>query len=117
MSTLEELKAVRELLSDPEHWTRGAFARDAQGGEISPASPEAACWCIGGAAMYMASEPGWDFIQLLDASLPVLRAVGDVIGCTDVGFIGDWQDAPDRTHAEVLDALDRAIAAEEDVDG
>jgi hypothetical protein len=34
------------------------------------------------------------------------RAIGE-------RFIGDWNDAPGRTHAEVLEAFDRAIALAE----
>lgn len=49
MNTLEAIKAVRKLITDPKHWTQGAFARDANGNSTDTCGPNATCWCIAGA--------------------------------------------------------------------
>jgi hypothetical protein len=43
---------VRELLSDESKWTKGAYARDADGNDLYLSgvdSPNASCWCLDGA--------------------------------------------------------------------
>ncbi len=56
MSTLETLKAARALIEDPERWTQGAFARDAEGHSTPPCSPDAVCWCATGALRQVCPE-------------------------------------------------------------
>ena len=114
MSALEELKAVRELLSAPARWTRGVYARNEQGLAVDPHDPEAVCWCLYGAMIYIVGDSNKRFAVHLDAAEDAINVLSGFISAISVA---DWQDAPDRTHAEVLDALDRAIAVEEDVDG
>lgn len=41
---------IKELLTVPDKWTTGAFARDIDGNVISPLSKEARSWCLAGAA-------------------------------------------------------------------
>jgi hypothetical protein len=50
MSSYSTLRNVRELLGDPRKWTRGAIARTADDSETHPRSPNAASWCLIGAA-------------------------------------------------------------------
>jgi hypothetical protein len=40
---------VHELLSSPDNWTQGSFARDKNGKPVSFQSHEATCWCLIGA--------------------------------------------------------------------
>ena len=85
MTTLEILKAARELLAVPERWTKGALARSQNGDDVNPKSSEAAhSFCIVGA-----------------------------IGRSNIDYdsfdLAYWNDAPERTHAEVLARFDEAI--------
>ena len=49
-----------------------------------------------------------------DAALEYLVEVLDLDGLpTDFSAVMRWHDAPERTHAEVLDALDAALALAE----
>lgn len=48
-STLEVLRAARNLISDPKHWTRGSFARDKEGRMVLPEDRRATQWCAAGA--------------------------------------------------------------------
>ena len=40
---------AHELLADPKHWTKRAYARDKDGQSVSAHSDEAVCWCVLGA--------------------------------------------------------------------
>jgi hypothetical protein len=101
MKTSEVLRQARKLIEKPEHWTRGANARKANGLQCSPNSIEAFCFCSNGALSRVAPV----FEDYNPAYLALTRVCGD-------SFIS-FNDAPGRTHAEVLDLLDRTIAAEE----
>lgn len=104
---------ARELLADPKRWAKGASALDEYG---QPASDEidggshldegdpladcAVCWCLVGACQKVAGEIIWFDDRRF-------AALHQVLG-TDQ--IGPWQDVEERTHADVLAALDLAIA-------
>lgn len=54
MNTLEELKAIKELLSLRSAWTERCDARNISGISVVPESDEATCWCLYGAAYRIA---------------------------------------------------------------
>lgn len=94
MTTLEILKAARELLAVPERWTTGVLAKSQDGSEVAPNSTEAVCWCISGACLKI---DGSQFLNVIEA-----LKIGTAVPI--------WNDAPERTHAEVLARFDEAIA-------
>lgn len=49
MTTVEVLKAARDLISDPVRWTIQVSARDAQGNSVAPHSALAVRFCAYGA--------------------------------------------------------------------
>lgn len=103
MTPVEILEKARELLSDPKRWTRDALAMTARGKHLSdPTDRRAACWCVFGAIMKCSGEVS----GALNAADVFERAnwFGD-----DESF-SSWNDRPERTHAEVLAAIDSAIA-------
>ena len=76
---------VKELLSDESKWTQGCYARDAFGVSIPFDADAAVCWCLAGAIHRVyGPEP---------IHLRILRRVN--------GSLSEWNDAPDRTFAEV----------------
>lgn len=100
--SIEIMKAARVILAEPKHWTKGAMARDATGRPCTSNSPKAVCWCIEGAIekatrseMYVGT-PGYLVAHLLTEK-------------TDTQHFGVhvWNDDPSRTHAEVLELLDK----------
>ena len=104
MKTSEVLRAARAKIEAPERWTKHTFAKTADGRAAPSISTDAVCWCGYGAINYV----GWGLKHILmDAGFAINAAVG--------GYFPDWQDAPERTHAEVLAAFDRAIAEREAV--
>lgn len=96
-TTREVLEKARELIATPERWTKGALARDEHGIEVPTCCDDAYCWCMGG-AISAVSENG-----------SVYRSWGVVERIVSM-HIDKFNDAPERTHAEVLEAFDRAIA-------
>lgn len=93
MDTREVLIAARKRLELPENWV-GA-GRPAEHGQI----------CVTTAITPNLKPIEWQ---------PILRLFIDCNGIEGDGVLGpiwDWNDAPERTHAEVLAAFDRAIAA------
>ena len=92
LTALQVLKAARDYLSGPDRWCQGSL-RDSQGRR-----------CLAGA------------IRLAFSSVPALRSPPVDEACRAFGFINEidditsWNDASGRTCAEVIVALDKAIA-------
>jgi hypothetical protein len=66
MNTAEKiakLREARDLIAVPGQWTKGAFARDREGVNVSALSPNARAWCIEGALCKAGIGEMWD--QLL----------------------------------------------------
>jgi hypothetical protein len=93
------LVAARALIEHPEAWTKGEYARDKKGNRVSPSSRKAACWCARGAILRAAA-----------GNIPAGFRAHDRLWAVIRGSITRWNDAPERTHAEVLAAFDRAIS-------
>jgi hypothetical protein len=85
---------VKELLSDPSKWTQGANARDSRGIRVPSADPEATCFCIVGALLKCYGTTSTSKYLKIAAKIQH----NDVVS---------WNDAPERTHAEVLELVTR----------
>jgi len=107
MTTLEILRAARELISDPAKWTQGAYARSSKGEELYYGNnPEAVCWCAYGALEKVSGQKTFSEVpgnKQLEESCPntndndlSVPAINDRLG-----------------HAAVLALYDRAIALAE----
>jgi hypothetical protein len=93
MTTVERLRAARELLSDPARWCRsGGYARNAFGSECSAEDPNATSWCALGALRKFDGDPFF-----------LARA----LGVWGTGLV-IWNDCQ-ATHTDLLAAFDRAI--------
>ena len=101
------LRDVRALIADPDRWAMGCAARDAQGQAVMPERPEAVRFSAFGAPVRLAPAAH----EIRDRAAEALNAA---VGPEGWNW---WEDAPGRTHAEVLAALDRAIAAADIVAG
>lgn len=106
MTTLDVLQQARALISDPEHWTQGYWARrESRLGlvECVPDDPDAVCWCAAGAINKVAqarmfADPAIDTLELA-LPLDYRHRAAPIFAFND-----------ERTHAEVLHAFDTAIA-------
>lgn len=99
---IEILKAARDLLVRDGRWTQRACARDASGREVDELSERAVSFDLLGAITRAGRNSGQDAHAIVIAHL---RA--------GVGFktLGDWNDTPGRSQADVVALLDAAITA------
>lgn len=99
ITTLDILRGTRELLATPERWTQGVTARDADGQPIPPNCEGAVSFCLVGGVRKTCGLFGvykWRYVL----------AIEETLGITS---LGSWNDEPERTHAEILSALDQTI--------
>jgi len=94
------LTAAADLIEPEGRWTTGAFARTVKGRVIGSSEAPATCWCAVG-AVYRSAYPHGSY-----RVYRALELLSDTVGCY---HIGGWNDAPERTQAEVVAAL-RAAA-------
>ena len=97
------IRSTRELIADPYRWTVNCVARDVHGQSVMP---EAVRFSGFDALAHLAPDD-----DTRNRAAEVLKAVVGPEGWNR------WEDAPGRTHAEILAPLDRAIAAAEIVTG
>ncbi len=90
-----------ELLSSPDKWCQGDFAKDAEGNSTKADSPAAARWCVVGALERCYDE--YSFVALMNS--PQIAAVLEVTGGST---LSSWNDHTDRKWQEVYDALKKA---------
>lgn len=102
-TTVEILTEAKALINTPERWTKGKFAALADGSSAHWDNPNATCYCIVG-AIFLAEEH-----MNVAASPTTTRAIMKAVGAKISRDVSVWNDAPERTHAEVMDAFDRAI--------
>jgi hypothetical protein len=105
MTVVEILRAAREKISNPEHWTTQDFAKDSSGMPVRWSSDRAVCWCALGAIR--ASAPS--VLEAFSAEDVLDKAVRFVSPATDgVPELNDQVG-----HAAVMQAFDTAIAKAE----
>jgi len=88
---------IRELLSDELTWTKGASGRTREGFSCLPDSVDAVRWCLSGAVE-----------RCYEGRLGI-PIFGRIERALAMGEVMDWNDAPERTFAEVkalVDTLD-----------
>lgn len=101
MKTSEVLLAARELIATPEKWTCGNYAKTSAGVAVSEDDDLAIAWCAMGAIRHEAPDR-----EAIMSARHVLERVLPSRSST----VADWNDAPGRTHAEVIEALTKAAA-------
>lgn len=95
MTLKENLIRAKALITDPEKWTQGAYARDANGCIVPPDDPSAVCYCSIGA------------IGALGLPCNELENTIDYLYVSIGKPISDFNDGD--THADVMAAWDKAI--------
>jgi len=96
MKPSDVLRKATEKIATPDKWTRGTFARTANGLACSSCDDAAHAFCLLGAIISASplcnTEPSQQY---------VFRVISD-------DDITHWNDATGRTHIEVLAALTKA---------
>ena len=116
MTTIEILKAARQVIEKPEHWTQGQYARTAENAGVSYSNPRAFCFCSQGAILKASHDQSLkgtaEFSYNKDDLVPEIdEAITRLDQFCVGGGIEQFNDAPGRTHAEVLAKFDEAIAS------
>jgi len=102
MKTSEVLKKARAVIEKPENWTKGHYARDADGRPVSPLHSSAICFCALGAIRRAAllSGDGSGYAAALHNASCIKHGA-------DVHMVNDDDNT---THADVLAIFDEAIS-------
>jgi hypothetical protein len=103
------LRRARELIGSG--WTQGADARAADGTPLDPWSDEATAWSLLGALVAALEQA-----EAQDQALPLTQlavALDALAGFVDDDSLVRWNDAPERTLAQVESALAAAATAAE----
>jgi hypothetical protein len=101
----DKLRKARALIE--RGWTQGQYARGEQGSGIDFLKRKAVCFCAAGAIG--AANKQWPNSQLPGMKYLSLAVGGD----GDEPDVLHWNDAPERSQAEVIAAFDKAIALAE----
>lgn len=83
---------IKELLKNPESWTRGTYAKDAKGEGVMSRDAKAVCWCLLG-ALYRCYP---------DNTVAISQALTDGAKSSNLAV---WND--NHTHAEVLALVEK----------
>lgn len=112
------LESVRKLIADPEYWTQGAMARDRVGRDVDEVSPDAVCWCLGGAINNVYEDLYHGLTErcnMIIASLTRMK-VSEKLSQLAYGYNTDYPMSSlthfndTHSHSEVLELLDQAIS-------
>ena len=109
MNELDILKAGRELLSDPNRWTKRTLARDKNGHATDVYDAKATCFCSLGAMHRAALHKGAD----LDTRYRIqdrLTASVKALYPRHPSLIYVFNDSSSTTHDQILAVWDHAIA-------
>lgn len=98
-SAADILRAARDKIAEPNHWTKGEYARDKNGNSVDAQAPDAVCWCARGA--FYAVRPHGDNMHAL---VHLREAIHERAGHGGIVRLNDGSD-----HADVLAVFDRAI--------
>ena len=99
MKPSEVLRAARELITPEGAWIQHQLARSADGRHLAGYEPGAVCFCARGAMQKVWND--WSFYP------PGIEYLNKVVGMDIARFNNN------HSHAEVLDAFDRAAALAE----
>lgn len=94
MNNVEFLRAVRAKIESPEKWCQGYFY-DLDGRH-----------CLASAALAIMGN------IVPESSLDALfarRHIANILGFGCIREITEWNDAPERTHTDVLERIDTAV--------
>jgi hypothetical protein len=105
LTIADVLNRAADLLEKPGAWTQGWFARDAIGNKTPVDSRSATCFCVMGALQRAANATHSD--DVIIAAREILIANG-ARAKGPLGRIANWNDAPERTQAEVVAKLREA---------
>lgn len=103
-TTIEILKAARDLIAKPENWTQGSYAKRSDDLETIPSDPDAVCFCSVG-AIFKAGDASFKFSETLPFE------IREAFGVAKENDLVKFNDS--HTHSEVLDLFSKSISKAE----
>lgn len=104
--TIAVLDAVRDVLSNPDRWTKFELARSRLGDPVEPDDPSASCWCLQGAISRVVDDSTTR--NAAHQELRVTLALRDRL--INLPLIAvEYNDQHDTTHADILKLIDDTI--------
>lgn len=98
MKASEVLIKAKAVIADPEHWTKGAYAKREDGTVIVPTAHSAHCFCALGA------------VRRVEKSRGVLYSeVGNYLNMAAAMPVDQFNDSEFTTHPMILGVFDDAI--------
>lgn len=103
-SVAETLRAARAKIADPDHWTKGYFARPAKRSavEVEPTDPSAGAWCALGALKAVDGPYEHAAVYLL------AEAIEGRVGAHE-NHVWQFNDREGTRHRDILRKFDQAI--------
>ena len=106
---MDRLIAARELIDTPAKWTQGANERDSEGSTVvRMTSHPVASRCASGAIQSSAIEGNLNSRECASLLDHFQHTIEMRTGAY-YSSVMNWNDNPERTHAEVMQAFDLAI--------
>jgi len=115
-TVLRILRRARGLITEPEHWTKNAFARDAKADVVAVGNEAATCFCSVGAierAKMDENEPYSTHLLAFEVAASMAPIDWRDVhrgGPLPLSWLMSYNDDTARKHAEVLEVFDKAIA-------
>lgn len=106
-SMAELLKNARELITDPAHWTQGAYAKNEYGSTTESHADNATCWCAYGVIRKVAYDNDSNSVEGLENAIDACATLLTGEECDGIAFNDS------HTHAEVLQMFNCAIKRSE----
>lgn len=111
MKVSEFLQRVLDRLGpNGEHWTGGAFARDAKGDRTSINWPDACFWCFSGAVFKEAAVITTEPVTARKALLVLERDGHRIVSMNDNAFYGSGLSEPLKDFSVIRDHINTSIA-------
>lgn len=105
LNTKRLLVEAKALISDEKHWTKGWFAVDAEGVNVSSYSKDACGFCMVGA---LTRSQRYLFGERSEEAVFV-QANNLLKECSNAYTVASFNDSPETTHAMVMEVFDKAI--------
>jgi hypothetical protein len=109
-AVLEALRALEKLFSKPGTWTRGRFAVDKDGEEVTPSDKKAVKFCAVGGIDRVRSKKWFDY-HTRGQIITTLESVIPKAASAD--FITGYNDHYGRTQSQIVKLIQRAIRRRE----
>ena len=98
--TKQIITNTKQLLSDPERWTKNTSARDVNGNMVAAKDDAARCWCFFGAVRVSTDNFG--------EAISVASILCDYLP-DDHWSLPHFNDSRKTKHEDVIGVLDRAL--------